>query len=377
MSLSKNSELLVDDLVAKLKRRQLVGSSAVAQATLRLLIVVISKNNWTTSKQLLSLVKSVGQKLNLANPTELAVGNIIRRVLHIIREEFREAGNGNLSPRDGTTSTSNDRNSLGLGANGGVSEFAPLTTSSSMYNLLGETGSTSDEDVQYPSSLRSNIIQEIREIKDELENIYDNIKNQASLHIHSNEIIMTIGRSKTVEEFLKMAAVKRKFQVLVAESAPSYSGQEMAVELSKAGIETTVIPDSAVFAVMSRVNKVILGTHAVLANGGLVAISGTHMMAAAAKHHSIPVVVCTGLYKLSPLYPYDEDSFNVAFNPDSVLGFEEGDLIEKVTVTNPYYDYVSPELVNLFLTNQGGHPPSYLYRLIVENYDPSDRTFDL
>lgn len=130
----------------------------------------------------------------------------------------------------------------------------------------------------------------------------------------------------------------------------------MALELSKAGIETTVIPDSAVFAVMSRVNKVILGTHAgtappeflfpgtlayflrdhdthqfpfailcvVLANGGLVAISGSHMMAAAAKHHSIPVVVCTGLYKLSPLYPYDEDSFNVTMNPDSVLGFEEG-----------------------------------------------------
>jgi translation initiation factor eIF-2B subunit beta len=36
----------------------------------------------------------------------------------------------------------------------------------------------------------------------------------------------------------------------------------MALELSNAGIETTVIPDSAVFAVMSRVNKVILGTHA-------------------------------------------------------------------------------------------------------------------
>ncbi|KAG9325805.1 hypothetical protein KVV02_005729 [Mortierella alpina] len=356
--MSKNNEM-VDDLVAKLKRRQLVGSSTVAQATLRLLIVVISKSNWTTCNQLLTLVKSVGQRLITANPTELAVGNIIRRVLHVIREEFREA--------ESSASNLNQ------------SEFhsAPLTTSSSMYNLLGETGSTPDDNVQYPSSLRSNIIQEIREIKDELENIYDNIKNQASLQIHSNEIIMTIGRSKTVEEFLKMAAVKRKFQVLVAESAPSYSGQKMALELSKAGIETTVIPDSAVFAVMSRVNKVILGTHAVLANGGLVAISGTHMMAAAAKHHSIPVVVCTGLYKLSPLYPYDEDSFNVTFNPDSVLGFEEGDLIEKVTVTNPYYDYVSPDFVNLFITNQGGHPPSYLYRLIVENYDPNDHTFDL
>lgn len=41
------------------------------------------------------------------------------------------------------------------------------------------------------------------------------------LNVPNSEIIMTIGRSKTVEEFLKMAAVKRKFQVLVAESAPS------------------------------------------------------------------------------------------------------------------------------------------------------------
>ena len=41
------------------------------------------------------------------------------------------------------------------------------------------------------------------------------------IYLDSSEIIMTIGRSKTVEEFLKMAAVKRKFQVLVAESAPS------------------------------------------------------------------------------------------------------------------------------------------------------------
>jgi hypothetical protein len=132
------------------------------------------------------------------------------------------------------------------------------------------------------------------------------------------------------------------------------------------------------------------------------------MMAAAAKHHSIPVVVCTGLYKLSPLYPNDEDSFNVAFNPDSVLGFEEGDLIEKVTVTNPYYDYVSPELVILphtctalckssccflvwagftplvycfgggrFLTRFCYYFPPLLPLSSVENYDPSDRTFDL
>ncbi|KAF9121929.1 Translation initiation factor eIF-2B subunit beta [Mortierella sp. 14UC] len=356
--MSKGTNDLVDNLVAKLKRRQLVGSSAVAQATLKLLIVVISKNNWSKANDLLNLVRSVGQRLIEANPTELAIGNIVRRVLHVIREEYRDAEASSMA------------------VDNAEFQSAPLTTSSSMYNLLSETGSGDKEYTYASNNLRSDIIQEVRDIRIELDTIYENIKNQATNHIHSNEIIMTIGRSRTVEEFLKMASSKRKFHVLVAETAPSYLGQQMALELSNAGIEATVIPDSAVFAVMSRVNKVILGTHAVLANGGLVAISGTHMMAAAAKHHSIPVVVCTGLYKLSPLYPHDEDSFNVVMNPDAVLGFEEGELMEKVTVTNPYYDYVSPDFVNLFITNQGGHPPSYLYRLIVENYDPNDHTFD-
>lgn len=48
----------------------------------------------------------------------------------------------------------------------------------------------------------------------------------------------------------------------------SFQGQELAVSLSKAEIPTTVINDAAIFAMMSRVNKVIIGTHTVMANGG-------------------------------------------------------------------------------------------------------------
>ena len=56
--------------------------------------------------------------------------------------------------------------------------------------------------------------------------------------------------------YIQAAAVKRKFEVIIAESAPSYQGQELATKLAKEGIETTLITDSAVFAIMSRVNKV-------------------------------------------------------------------------------------------------------------------------
>lgn len=50
----------------------------------------------------------------------------------------------------------------------------------------------------------------------------DNIAAQASEHIHANEIILTIGKSNTVEKFLKSAAKSRKFQVIVVEGAPQY-----------------------------------------------------------------------------------------------------------------------------------------------------------
>lgn len=61
-----------------------------------------------------------------------------------------------------------------------------------------------------------------------------------------------------------------------------------------------------------------------MANGGLIAQNGMHMLALAAKHHSVPFVVCTGLYKLCPLYPYDQDTFNELRSPSEVLKFEEG-----------------------------------------------------
>jgi translation initiation factor 2B subunit (eIF-2B alpha/beta/delta family) len=66
-------------------------------------------------------------------------------------------------------------------------------------------------------------------------------------------------------KFLKAAhSKKRKFQVVVCEGAPHFGGHKMAKSLADAGIETTVIHDAATFAIMARVNKVLLPAHAVL-----------------------------------------------------------------------------------------------------------------
>lgn len=127
----------------------------------------------------------------------------------------------------------------------------------------------------------------------------------------------------------------------------------MATSLSNAGISTFLVPDSSIYAIMSRVNKVIIGAHAILANGGMFAITGSLLAATAARAHSTPVVVCTGQFKLTPAWNLYHEYGALDFaDPSSVLGYEEGPLVDKVDVINPYYDYVGPELVDVFITNE-------------------------
>ena len=43
-------------------------------------------------------------------------------------------------------------------------------------------------------------------------------------------------------------------------------------------------------------------------------------------------------------------------------------------VPNPIWDYIPPELISLFVTDTGGHTPSYVYRLLAEFYSREDYT---
>lgn len=52
--------------------------------------------------------------------------------------------------------------------------------------------------------------------------------------------------------------------------------------------------------ILLPVPKVIIGTKTILANGALRAVTGTHTLALAAKHHSTPLIVCAPMFKLSP-----------------------------------------------------------------------------
>jgi translation initiation factor eIF-2B subunit beta len=51
---------------------------------------------------------------------------------------------------------------------------------------------------------------------------------------------------------------------------------------------------------------------------------------------------------------------------------EETDKKENIETIVPAYDYVPPELVNLYITNLGGYTPKYIYRIFSDFYSQED-----
>uniref|UniRef100_A0AAQ4P1Z3 Translation initiation factor eIF2B subunit beta n=1 Tax=Gasterosteus aculeatus aculeatus TaxID=481459 RepID=A0AAQ4P1Z3_GASAC len=168
------------------------GSAEMARETTALLRRIAAQARWSNAGDLMEIIRTEGRRMTAAQPSETTVGNMIRRVLKIIREEYARSR--------GSSEETDQQESL--------------------HKLLTSGGLSEENFRQHFAALKANVIEAINELLTELEGTTDNIKMQALEHIHSNEVIMTIGRSRTVEAFLKDAARKRKFHVIVAECAP-------------------------------------------------------------------------------------------------------------------------------------------------------------
>ncbi|KAH9698395.1 translation initiation factor eif-2b subunit beta [Citrus sinensis] len=362
-----DTQVLVNDFLNKLKKRKIEGSQATARQTAELLRSVISQQRVPYTNQagaLIDAVKAVGEQLIAANPVELAVGNIVRRVLHIIREEdlsltTAAIGGLNLSAvsddendddRDGDSTLSAAavaaaaRSTLRPPSLQTLLEDTPVSAAVPQTSSSGgdsEGKSKSADKSSRSRKLKHDVIEAVNELIQDIVTCHEQIAEQAVEHIHQNEVILTLGSSRTVLEFLFAAKEKkRSFRVFVAEGAPRYQGHLLAKELVARGLQTTLITDSAVFAMISRVNM------------------------------------------LCPLYPHNpEVLLNELRSPSELLDFGEfsdcmdfgsGSGSPLLHVVNPAFDYVPPKLVSLFITDTGGHNPSYMYRLIADYYSADD-----
>lgn len=370
--------------------------------------VLVGRYHWKDANQLLEYLQKVGRRLSDAQPREMAVANIVRRILGMIRDEVEEDRDGSSVENSRPGSSCSQETEGTIAASSRLEDSvdslfklrrAPtsrpaITTSPSMFNLLAggpETPSLSpsrnmagvplikaellakrlskDKD---NIELKGEIIAGIDEILDELSQVDDQIASYGVDQIGPSQCLLIYSSSTTVQKFLlKTAQSRQRLTVFHAATFPNESkmvldtlkglekdkdGAELDIEafmkpLTAAGIDVIWCKDPDIPGMMSRVHKVIISPHIVLGNGGLVAATGARLIAKAARAHGIPLIVLSGVYKLSPEYPFDLDSLVEYGDPSKVIPYYEQDLVHSLEVANPTLDYIAPELVNLYITN--------------------------
>lgn len=252
------------------------------------------------------------------------------------------------------------------------------TNPSSLRDLKEKSAVHGTQDEVSAQRLKPELMEYLSWYTNDVELSVKNLAKQAPDHIHANETILTLGYSHTVEQFFKYAAgKKRQFHVFILEHAPFFTGHRMAVNLAEANIPVTVVTDSAVFAIMARVNKIVIGTRSLLANGGLTAKSGTYNLALAAKNYNVPLLVCAPTYKFSPTYlpSFDPVICNTFPSPENILKYQSI-YQSSLDIVVPMHDYVPPELVTLIIGSGMGNAPSYVYRIVSELYSAEDNDLE-
>ncbi|KAJ6437148.1 RING finger domain-containing protein [Purpureocillium lavendulum] len=400
-------EASVEKLISLLKRRQIRGSEPCAVATAHILLQVVARSKWHDVDTLLDNVGNIGSRLADAQPRELVVANIVRRVLSLIRDEAAEDRNepssetqseAPMSPSPGDphytanppmSLTKQDASGDHISSNaspqppsrpGPVPSYSSVSVPKSLFHLLSASppsdsammGSSSpfrNSGTSTPTnrggatpysqvhSLRSEVIDGIEEIMDEIGQVDDQIAASAEVQIHPRDHILVHQPSPTVERFVLRAAARRKFTVLIATETPRRQTGEapqnavFRKKLASAGITVITVTSSTLKTYMPHVDKVIIGARAVVANGGVVTDAGAAAIARAAREKGTPVFVLSGVYKLSPENPFHEGSVIEWGDPSTYVSYEDGVMVNSAEIRTPVMELVSPDFIDTYITN--------------------------
>ena len=345
-----------EQLISNIKRDKTRGTKHTAQNVAGILKDVADSEMWKEPKELIDIIKLMGTKLIEADPTAFYIGNIVKRILHTINMQC-ESYNVDLGE---------DKD-----------EFLSEQTNCLTY-LIGSDEKKQNEDDKSSlkefdrSEFQAHISESLLFIESEIEEAYQSIAEHCYEQIQNNDSIMTIGYSRTVLEFFIEASKNYEFSVLVVENSPKNTGEAMSKALAKHGINTTLISDSSVFAYLSKIGKIIISTRAIMADGGLMTDLGVELVVQAAHFHNVPVIVISTLYKLTPLYPFDNTTYNTLISSDTTVGNKMHEFKQNLDVVVPKYDYIEPEYISLYITNFGCHTPKYIYREFAEYYSKEE-----
>jgi len=170
----------------------------------------------------------------------------------------------------------------------------------------------------------------------------------------AGETVLTVSRSGTVERALRLGAPEA---VYVARSDPGGEGVDLAEALAANDTASTITlhADAAIAHVLADcgVDRVVVGSDAVLPDGRALNKVGTRTAALAAAREEVPTTVVASTDKLRP-----DGTARIEQGPRSEIYAGEG----PIEVYSPTFDVAPAETVEI-LTERGVRGPSELRRV--------------
>ncbi|OXB55579.1 hypothetical protein ASZ78_005128 [Callipepla squamata] len=191
------------------------------------------------------------------------------------------------------------------------------------------------------------------------------ISKSAFEKINDNDVILVYGCSSLVNRTLCDAYMQkdRTFRVIVVDSRPRLEGRHTLRRLVRQGIHCTYVMINAISYVLPEVTKVLLGAHALLANGSVMSRVGTSQIALVSRAYNVPVLVCCETYKFCERVQTDSFVSNELDDPDDLIVLRKGQAQlggwtenKSLRLLNLVYDVTPPDLVDLVITDLGMIP---------------------
>ena len=369
---------LTDNFRKKIRKKEYSSSTLVSIETAKLLKEIIEysidKKLVTYHEDLLNLIKHLGRSFIAMDQLQFSIGNIVKRILFIIREEVDKLTSFRENNLDSQSNLKKLSNVTSLNLLTDYKNIKMMTRKDSKVEEEQEKKVSVSNIEKITPEMKNNILLNIEDLISELDLTTELINAKTNKHINENEVILTANHSDQLEDFFIECSKKKKFKVYIAESSPSLNGFIQAKNLIKKGIDTTIIEDTEIYSIIPKITKVIIGTRAIVANGGLISYNGVYNICLFANMFNIPVIVVGGSFKLTPLYIFGHDTYNDFLSPDVIFGKDinfQGD-ISNIRFNTPGYDYVPPELITIYVTNYGSQNPANIYRLFMEFYSQED-----
>lgn len=177
------------------------------------------------------------------------------------------------------------------------------------------------------------------------------------IHCHSHTLMGILRRTQEMGKNPK---------VVCTETRPLYQGRISAKELAEAGVDVTLVVDSAVKTAMYKTDVVLVGADSITSTGDLINKVGTAGIATIAKESDVRFFSCAELYKFDPLTIWGKVTEMEERGPEEIADPKK---LKGVKIRNFAFDRTDAKYISGYITEKGVVTPQGFVAMAMREFE--------